>query len=431
MQEIPAMQTSIPGLVVSRPLSGDKGEKHEYNLTHVGSGLALLNTVPYHVIRQFVDEIKPLGINWELSKEQLLPLVPRELKDKTQSIKRDWKQHYSEPAPLPVKRAKKAPDRDNVLLIDELQSDWGQKARDRGIKGTDLGSDTWRKEHEDLSEKLKQERFKDFKIENEYLLALDRNENVTDVSNKRANARRTREILLSAIDRHQDKRGTSPVPQGPYIDSTEKWSDLALKYALKQAVDEGKNHLVWTPAKVQTDRYGSAVQQMVDSFHVTHHPDTGTFRVIALKNGDPQVHVSGLGAFLFPREIKEVLGKELTDLVTKNSPDNKVGSNLPYMQSYKYNLEGDVGIGKSGQEFMYDKLIPKRLLALARQHDPDAKLTTYQGKHEPIKGFPALEITPALAKSVKENGFKAFKRGGAVEGVDHALRVARKARGMT
>lgn len=125
-------------------------------------------------------------------------------------------------------------------------------------------------------------------------------------------------------------------------------------------------------------------------------------------------------------------------MITSNNPDNYIPDNNKghpelgrITDDYRYSLPNEIEIGKSGQQFMYDKLIPKRLLALARQHDPDAKLTTYQGKHEPIKGFPALEITPALAKSIKENGFKAFKRGGAVGDVDHALRVARKARGMT
>ena len=440
-REYPAMQTSIPGLVVNRTLRlGAKN--HEYNLTHADSGLALLNTVPYHAIRQFVDEIKPLGINWELSKEELSPIVPNEVKRKTIGMSDKWEEYYGKPVQTPVKRKAKSSDRDSALLIDELQSDWGQKSRSLGVAGSpemDAAKETTKRlesVQSDANQELAAVRSK--------MWPMRQAGNIGQIDNPAYSKARLEERQLLEtlgavgyllLDQRKASRG---VVKGPYVDNTEKWTDLGLKYALKKAVDEKHSHLVFTPSSTQIARYRSAVPSLIDSISVRQEPVTGAYQVRAFK-GNSEVYIDGLnGTYGSTKKLASIFPKEIIDMITSNNPDNYIPDNNKghpeldrITDNYQYSLPNEIEIGKSGQQFMYDKLIPKRLLALARQHDPDAKLTTYQGKHEAIKGFPALEITPAMAKSIKENGFKAFKRGGAVGDVDHALRVARKARGMT
>ena len=430
--EVPAAEVGIPGLLVHKAKGG---KDWEYTLTHANSGLSLVNTVPYHAIRQFADQIRPQNIDWTQPAGQLKSIVPAEVKKLARDVTNGWEMMYPAPKAKPVRSRKK---RDSALLLDEVQSDWGQKARDLGIKGIGSNFDEQRKEYEDLFSKreeanslyqfLSSDYSRLFKMKYDSPDEYD-HQATEKASNRKELALKTWSILNDATSRAENNLTSKRVPQGPYIDSTEKWSDLSLKYALKKAVDEGRTHLVWTPSDVQTARYGAATQELVDSFNVTHHPETGTFVVTPQKN-DNNVFVPNLyESYLFPKEVKEVLGKDLADLVTRNAPENRIGEDESGThQYYKYTLDGPISVGKSGQEFMYDKLIPKRLIALARQHDPEAKLTTYQGEHEAILGFPALEITPRMAESIKENGFKAFKRGGEVEGVDHALRVARQAR---
>lgn len=440
-REFPSMQTSIPGLVVSK---STYGKSHEYNLTHADSGLALLNTVPYHVIRKFVDEIKPLGINWELPKEQLLPTIPREVKDKSISLRTNWKEHYGNPVPARVKKKAKSPDRDSALLIDELQSDWGQKSRALGVAGspeTDAAKEVTRRMEgviSSISQELSAVRSKMSSMRQSGQIM-----QVGQIDSPYAKPRLEERQLLETLEAAQDliidqRKASRGVVKGPYVDNTEKWTDLGLKYALKKAVDEKHSHLVFTPSSTQISRYRSAVPSLIDSISVRREPVTGAYQVRASR-GNSAVPIDELNnTYSSAKKLASIFPKEIVDMITSNNPDNYIPDQQkghPEMDritdNYRYSLPNEIEIGKSGQQFMYDKLIPKRLLALARQHDPDAKLTTYQGKHEPIKGFPALEITPAMAKSIKENGFKAFKRGGAVGDVDHALRVARKARGTT
>jgi len=87
--------------------------------------------------------------------------------------------------------------------------------------------------------------------------------------------------------------------------------------------------------------------------------------------------------------------------------------------------QADKDARKAGMQSFYDKMLPKRLLQIARQHDPEAKLTTahvaiplHRGPEDDhfIKPLPALQITPRMRESIKKNGFPMYQRGGEVEG---------------
>lgn len=79
----------------------------------------------------------------------------------------------------------------------------------------------------------------------------------------------------------------------------------------------------------------------------------------------------------------------------------------------------------AGMKSFYDQMLPKRLLQIARQHDPEAHLTTAavniphgeeDGLPPEMKSLPALRITDRMRESIKKNGFPMYQRGGAVDG---------------
>lgn len=91
----------------------------------------------------------------------------------------------------------------------------------------------------------------------------------------------------------------------------------------------------------------------------------------------------------------------------------------------------------AGMKSFYDQMLPKRLLQIAKQHDPEAQITTaavkipgyhsderdfFEGSHNDpydtpqMKHLPALQITPRMRESIKKNGFPMYQRGGAVDG---------------
>jgi hypothetical protein len=121
----------------------------------------------------------------------------------------------------------------------------------------------------------------------------------------------------------------------------------------------------------------------------------------------------------------------------------------------------DLRTGGEGHKYFYDKVIPKRLQALIKDHDPDAKLTHHpalvdSGNFERLRhmeeshrraiengphpamadsmhaglrelqrimadntlSLPGVEITPKMRESILKNGFKAYKRGGRVARAD-------------
>ena len=94
----------------------------------------------------------------------------------------------------------------------------------------------------------------------------------------------------------------------------------------------------------------------------------------------------------------------------------------------------DLTIGGEGMKKFYNDMVPKRLIKLAKQHDPEAKFSTSTVKHpkeyyESEEGenshdympdvetdLPTLEITPKMRESILKKGFAAYADGGEVEG---------------
>ena len=90
----------------------------------------------------------------------------------------------------------------------------------------------------------------------------------------------------------------------------------------------------------------------------------------------------------------------------------------------------DLTVGGEGMKKFYNEMLPKRLMKLAKQHDPDAKFSVstvshphpdsddYYDEEQPhvTTDLPALEITPKMRESILKKGFAAYADGGEVEG---------------
>ena len=94
----------------------------------------------------------------------------------------------------------------------------------------------------------------------------------------------------------------------------------------------------------------------------------------------------------------------------------------------------DLTIGGEGMKKFYNDMVPKRLIKLAKQHDPEAKFSVSTVKHpkeyyESEEGenshdympdvetnLPTLEITPKMRESILKKGFAAYADGGEVDG---------------
>lgn len=79
-------------------------------------------------------------------------------------------------------------------------------------------------------------------------------------------------------------------------------------------------------------------------------------------------------------------------------------------QVERYKGSGEIG---GGLKYLYDNIVPKQLLGLAKEHDPSAKVESLSAAHDPVvDGFPLMRISPKMRESIKKRGFKAFSTGG-------------------
>lgn len=92
-------------------------------------------------------------------------------------------------------------------------------------------------------------------------------------------------------------------------------------------------------------------------------------------------------------------------------------------RDYRHLKTEDIHVGEKWPFEMYDRMIPKRALRLAKMHDPDAQLEKSTIEHDDPKGYAgfgstdlhAIRITPKMRESILKKGFPAYAQGGEVE----------------
>ena len=192
--------------------------------------------------------------------------------------------------------------------------------------------------------------------------------------------------------------------EGPYVTNTNQWTDLGLKRALVEAARGGYDKLIWTPGEAQADRY--KLNNFVDALRYKRFDD-GYYHVSAEKNGRT-VHADKYK----PEELPGVVGQELAKKIIsgEGEPTREAEDSGKVIKGIELN------VGGRGMYEYYDKILPRRLMALAQEHDPEAQIKPLKGAIGKIKNLPSLDITPRMRDSILKRGFKAFKRGGAVQG---------------
>ena len=356
-----------------------------------------------------------------ISGTDYMPLQPREradfeaLRDKAELTADDYKgSHWDEPNVLAHLRMsdRSLPEGGKALHLEELQSDWGQQGRKTG--------------------------FYDPAKPYEVFNPTDGKVISTHATNEEAR-------IAAETTNHLDyvhATGNGMPPAAPYVGNTNNWTDLGLKQALTEAAKGGHDKLIWTPGASQADRYDLSKQ--VKQIIAHEHPEGISLDIYDHKD-NPILRPRGLT----PDQIAEHIGKEPAQQILTNLANAKAaGSALPRTE-----LQGlDLKVGGEGMLSYYDNILPKRLLALAREHNPEATLGTQQigerkkdwsklpvsqrlawmghdinswetlttGERTALlntarnKTLPALDITPEMRESILTQGFKAYAKGGLV-----------------
>ena len=160
--------------------------------------------------------------------------------------------HYNEPNILAHVRfnTRKSPTGEQVLFIEELQSDWHTKGREKGYK-----DENYQKNLKKI-EKLNKE-FSDLKTERNRLKEIKSG----DGFNVNAKIKKIDDRLFN-ISREVHSFRTLDVPNAPFKGNG--WIELIMKRMLRYASENNFDRIAWTTSNQQIERWRSELRQNVD-----------------------------------------------------------------------------------------------------------------------------------------------------------------------
>lgn len=285
----------------------------------------------------------------------------------------------------------------DVLMIEEIQSDWHQKGRQYGYKND---------QHEYTTEDAK----KWFDIRD------------TDWSEMDDETRQDyfKEML--------DRRLSGRVAEAPF---KKEWPMLAFKAALRHAVLNDYHKIAWTTGEQQADRY--RLSRHIQSIDVEPvKPDvTGekfsTDRVAGLNYIDAEgdletleLHLSKDGTIRHGtfegRHVAEVVGRELADKIMQ-APDDAPLTVLD---------PRDLKVGGEGMKAFYDRMLPNEIGKYVKQWGAEVGTTKlpigdWGGE---LTNVHSIDITPEMREAVKQ-GVPMFSLGRVKEDANTEASMAR------
>jgi hypothetical protein len=324
-----------------------------------------------------MDQIKALGIT--KNKTDRISVNDILQRGGSDELAESWKKamtdpyrstHFDEPNILAhLRMSDRVTDGKKTLLVDEVQSDWHQAGREKGYKS-------------DLTEQENAE----FKKLNE----IPRTIITPDQFN------RFRELL--------EKQ--SGVPDAPY---KEDWYQLALRRAIKEAIDGGYDRVALPTGQRVADRFDLSKQ--IDRIDYNKNDD-GTYSMSAIKDGSEVFAKEGIDE----KELSGIVGKDVAKKIVGDE-----GSSAPKVDRWETedgdvpefkSLSGlDLQVGGEGMKKYYDEIYPNYLKKFGKKYGSTVGKTTVdvEGAAEPLH---YMDITPAMRKEFS-TGIH-MKKGGKV-----------------
>ncbi len=240
--------------------------------------------------------------------------------------------HFNEPNILAHVRFNDRVDADGkkMLFLEELQSDWHQKGRQRGYE-TPENKATFDKDYSD---------YRDYRDSLTDKYGIDFYFKITPEERAKINALNDKLI--------QPKIGNR-VPDAPF---KKDWHELAMKRMIRYAAENGYDRIGWTTGDQQAQRYDLSKQ--VDE--IRYQPVYGESSTTPSKY-DVMVFPKGgekaITKTLTPQEMEGFVGKEIAQKII-----NGEGKQFNSKGVKKLEGEQDLKVGGEGMKGFYDKILP-------------------------------------------------------------------------
>lgn len=302
-------------------------------------------------------------------------------------------EHWDEDNVIAHLRMQDRGPNNNILHLEELQSDWAQQGREEGFDTKDM------KEKREFARN-------EFGNHQKYLwdkygfspgLNIERYAKLMNIPDDEVSKYKNLKNEVSRLGGFDDDR----IESAPYVTNTDHWVELGLKRALLEAARGGYDKLVWTPGEEQAKRYDL-------SRHVAkilYNPEQK--RLEYIKVGDRYEIPNEHPERVLPEELPRVIGREAADKLLATNKD-KYGT---------HSLGGlDLKFGGEGMKSFYDKMLPSALRRVLKPHTDKIQPTSHvvKGNDGEDVTLPGIEITPKLRESILKRGFSYYARGGEV-----------------
>jgi hypothetical protein len=312
--------------------------------------------------------------------------------------------HFDEPNALSHLRVSdRVTDGKKTLLVDEVQSDWHQAGREQGYKN-DLDMPRMSADEllTDYSDKLSSGQ-KDFL--KDYISRWERAEIEGDTNGM--------DNLAAEYHGWADSQKIKGVPDAPYKDD---WYQLALRRAIKEAIDGGYDRVALPTGSRVAERFDLSKQ--IESISHQKNPN-GTYQIVATDKNNRHV----MNEASVPQDkLSSIVGKDVAQKIINAEgtpfPKGSVGAGMTKLSGL------DLQVGGEGMKKYYDEIYPTYLKKFGKKYGANVGKTTTPTEYaRDAQGIPSMyptqeplffmEITPAMRKEFS-TGIH-MKRGGKVQ----------------
>lgn len=300
--------------------------------------------------------------------------------------------HFTEPNILAHVRFNDRTDSEGkrVLFLEEVQSDWHQKGRDKGYR-------------------ISPER------EAELRATIEKAESYgADATPEQKQA------WVDAMNELQPDTIGKKVPEAPF---KKTWHEFALKRMIRYAAENGYDKIAWTTGEQQAERYDLSNQ--VDEI-LFWGPDT---------DGDIQPESGEVGISIYDKESNPIIDQEimshaeLANHIGKELAKRIIEGDAPQAEGHPEGVKSLTGlnlkIGGEGMKGFYDQIIPQFLNKFGKKYGAKVEETKIvKGETERLDeiskshSVQSLPITTSLSEAALHEGFTMFqrKKGGPARG---------------
>jgi hypothetical protein len=231
----------------------------------------------------------------------------------------------------------------NVLFVQEMQSDWAQTGRDKGFQTKTTSWD---------GPEYKAARARATDLLNEFNR---NNANPVRQQEIRPLLEEARRVEQSFVDNRQK------LPAAPFVTNTEDWVNLALKRVIKEAVDNDIDTVAFIKGGQAADKY--SLRTFVDHISADRGLATGDDLYVSIT---PKDSLSPHAFYVGPDGIikepisadvrSKFLGEPLSKVIGKETAEKLLSTKIGESQVLR---DEGLTLGGKGMEGFYDNILPK------------------------------------------------------------------------